>query len=105
FIEGAGPRAIGVGYPEKVNLAFDANQLRLALIWQGAFIDASRHWIDRGVGFQPPLGDNVLKLPDGVPLAALTDEAAPWPAQPAKELGYRFLGRLRRPGSRFVGER
>lgn len=92
FIEGAGPRAIGVGYPEKVNLAFDANQLRLALIWQGAFIDASRHWIDRGVGFQPPLGDNVLKLPDGVPLAALTDEAAPWPAQPAKELGYRFLG-------------
>ena len=25
FIEGAGPRAIGVGYPEQVNLAFDAN--------------------------------------------------------------------------------
>ena len=36
FIQGAGPRAIGVGYPEKANLAFDANDLRLALIWQGA---------------------------------------------------------------------
>ena len=35
FIEGAGTRAIGVGYPEKVNLAFDANELRLAMIWQG----------------------------------------------------------------------
>ena len=43
FIEGAGTRAIGVGYPEKANLAFDANELRLARIWQGSFIDASRH--------------------------------------------------------------
>ena len=65
FIEGAGPRAIGVGYPEKANLAFDANDLRLALIWQGAFIDASRHWTGRGDGFQAPLGDNVLTLPAG----------------------------------------
>lgn len=54
FIEGAGARAIGVGYPEKVNLAFDANSLRVAMIWQGAFIDAARHWRDRGVGYQPP---------------------------------------------------
>ena len=35
FIEGAGPRAIGVGYPEQMSLAFDANDLRLAMIWQG----------------------------------------------------------------------
>src|SRR5262249_14979482 len=60
FIEGAGPRAIAVGYPEKAHLAFDANDLRLALVWQGAFMDASRHWTDRGAGFEPPLGDNVL---------------------------------------------
>ena len=60
---GPGPRAIGVGYPEQANLAFDANDLRLALIWQGAFIDASRHWTGRGDGFQRPLGDNVLPWP------------------------------------------
>ena len=35
FIEGAGPRGIGVGYPEKANLVFDAENPRLALIWQG----------------------------------------------------------------------
>ena len=63
FIEGAGSRAIGIGYPEEVNLAFDANNNRLAMLWYGAFMDPSRHWNGRGQGYQPPLGDNVLKCP------------------------------------------
>jgi mono/diheme cytochrome c family protein len=92
FIEGAGPRAIGVGYPEKAHLAFDANDLRLALIWQGAFLDASRHWTDRGAGFEPPLGDNILHLPGGVCFALLAKDDEPWPAKKAKELGYQFRG-------------
>lgn len=92
FIEGGGPRAIGVGYPEKLNLAWDANGLRLAMIWQGAFIDANRHWNGRGVGFEPPLGDNVLKFADGPTVALLADANAAWPQQSAKELGYRFRG-------------
>ena len=92
FIQGAGTRAIGVGYPEKANLAFDANDLRLALIWQGAFIDASKHWTGRGEGFQPPLGDNILTLPPGPSFATLADDAAEWPRQKAKELGDKFKG-------------
>ena len=51
FIDGVGPRAIGVGYHEGVNLAFDANNMRLAMIWHGEFIDGARHWIARGQGF------------------------------------------------------
>ncbi len=92
FIEGAGPRAIGVGYPEKANLAFDAENLRLALIWHGAFIDASRHWTGRGEGYQPPAGDHVLPLAKEAPLANLADSQASWPAAPAREQVYRFLG-------------
>ena len=92
FIEGAGTRAIGVGYPEKANLAFDANDLRLALIWQGAFIDASRHWTDRGGGNQPPLGDNILPLAKGPSFAMLDSAAAIWPKQADKSLGYQFRG-------------
>ncbi len=77
FIEGAGPRAIGVGYPEQVNLAFDAQLCRLALLWQENFIDASRHWTGRGQGFEAPLGENLLKLPASVVIAEdLTDN--PW---------------------------
>ncbi|RLS22869.1 MAG: cytochrome c1 [Planctomycetota bacterium] len=91
FIEGAGARAIGVGYPEKVNLAFDANSLRVAMIWQGAFIDAARHWRDRGVGYQPPLGDNVISLPAGPTFATLASEKENWPAITAKEQAGTFI--------------
>ncbi|MBC8351362.1 MAG: c-type cytochrome [Planctomycetes bacterium] len=104
FIEGAGPRAIGVGYPEKANQAFDANNLRIALLWHGAFIDASKHWLGRGQGFQAPLGDNILTLPEGVSFAMLENTEASWPTETAKQLGYEFrgyrLGEARRP--RFI---
>ena len=92
FIEGAGPRAIAVGYPEQANLAFDANQMRLALIWQGEFIDASKHWVGRGSGFQKPYGDNVLKLHAGAPFAVLADADAVWPKATGKKAGYEFEG-------------
>ena len=92
FIEGAGPRAIGVGYPEKANQAFDANSLRIALLWHGAFMDASKHWLGRGQGFQSPLGDNILKLPSGVSFAVLGGAEAAWPSKSAKQLGYEFRG-------------
>ncbi|RMG36443.1 MAG: cytochrome c1 [Planctomycetota bacterium] len=101
FIEGLHPRGIAVGYPEKVNLAFDADDLSLALIWHNAFIDAGRHWTGRGQGFQPPLGDHVLSLPRGAAFAVLSGPDQPWPEKPAKALGNRFRGyrldKLRRP--------
>ena len=93
FIEGGGPRAIAVGYPEKAHLAFDANNLRLAMIWQGAFIDASRHWSGRGEGFEPPAGDNVIHLPGGVAFARLDTLDQAWPKMSGREQpAYRFGG-------------
>jgi mono/diheme cytochrome c family protein len=92
FVEGSGSRSIAVGYPEKAHLAFDANELRLATIWQGAFIDAARHWTDRGVGYEAPLGDNVIHLATGVSFAVLAKREEAWPTKTAKELGYKFRG-------------
>jgi len=95
FITGAGPRAIGVGYPEDVNLAFDANHQRLALVWQGKFIDGSRHWEGRGQGYQPPLGDRVVKFPDGPALALLASPDEAWPKgvdANSKDPNFRFHG-------------
>ncbi len=92
FITGVGTRAIAVGYPEKASLAFDANEMRLALLWQGAFIDAARHWTDRGAGFEGPLGDNILSLHKGAAFAVLDKPGDAWPTDTPKKLGYRFLG-------------
>ena len=92
FIDGAGSRAIGVGYPEKANLAFDANDVRLALLWQGAFIDAARHRTGRGVGFEKPLGGNVLKLPAGPEFAVLADDKAAWPTEAGKKAEFQMRG-------------
>jgi mono/diheme cytochrome c family protein len=100
FMQGAGTRGIGVGYPERVNLAFDAQEMRWALIWQGAFIDAGRHWTDRGAGFEGPLGDNVVRWHEGVPFARLASPDAPWPSATARELGYRFRGYRLTPDDR-----
>jgi mono/diheme cytochrome c family protein len=92
FIQGAGVRAIGVGYPQKVNLAFDAEDLRPALLWRGSFIDAAKHWTGRGNGFQGPMGDEILTLAPGVNFARLKDEKEPWPTATARELGCGFRG-------------
>ncbi len=47
-------------------------------------------------GFQGPLGDFVIKLDNGLPLAKLNDINAKWPElaknQSPTELGYRFRG-------------
>jgi cytochrome c553 len=105
FIEGAGSRAIGVGFPEKANVAFDANDMRLALIWQGSFIDAARHRTGRGEGFEKPLGTNVVQSPPGAAFAVLESESAPWPRDSGKAAGWQFHGynldKERRPTFRY----
>jgi hypothetical protein len=80
FIEGAGPRAIAMGFPDKVHVAWDADQMRLALVWRGAFIDAGKHWTGRGQGFQSPLGDGVFTPDAGPSIAVLTSPESSWPA-------------------------
>lgn len=101
FIQGGGPRAIGVGYPNGLNLAYDANNLRIAMVWRGDFMDAGRHWNGRGQGFQPPAGEAMATGAPGVPFAVVAASDQPWPAtyqrkdneqQPALEGGYVFKG-------------
>ena len=92
FIAGVSPRAIAVGYPEKANLAFDADEGHIALMWQGGFIDASRHRTGRAQGFQPPLGNNVVSWTSGAPFARLPSPDTPWPTATGNAAGYRFRG-------------
>jgi azurin len=87
FIAGAGNRGFGVGYPGGINLAWNAEQMNLAMVWRGAFIDAGRHWTGRGGGAQAPLGFDVFR-PAGElspPLAVLASTSAEWPKSDPKQ--------------------
>ncbi|MBI3855661.1 MAG: hypothetical protein HY293_08215, partial [Planctomycetes bacterium] len=60
--------------------------------WHGDFLDASKHWVDRGSGFQSPAGEDVIPMTDGAPFALLADEKAAWPKASGHEAGYQFGG-------------
>ncbi len=62
FIEGTTARGIGFGFPGGVNLVYSADNLAPELVWSGDFMDAGRHWTNRGQGNQAPAGANVIKL-------------------------------------------
>ena len=102
-----GPRAIAIGYPENVHAAFDANTVRLAKIWRGAFFDAKGTWQGRAGQFFGPYGTDVLNLPAGPAFAVLDDIDSPWPATGRydRNVGGRFLGYrlddLGRPALRY----
>ncbi len=94
FMAEVGPRAIAVGFPEMLHVAFDANVVRLAKAWHGRFFDARGMWDGRGGQALGPLGTDVINLPPGPSFAVLPSADSPWPAPKDKErnLGGKFKG-------------
>ncbi|MCB9915247.1 MAG: c-type cytochrome [Planctomycetes bacterium] len=78
FVEGAGTRAIAVGFPVGVHYAFDAAKCRLAEVWRGEFLDASGAWAGRGGNSTDPEGALLWKAPKG-PLFLRGAAPATWP--------------------------
>ena len=62
FIAGTSPRAIGVGFPGGLNLAYSADNLGPELLWTGAFMDGTAKWLERGTDNSPPAGENVVTV-------------------------------------------
>lgn len=95
FITGAGNRSIGVGFPGGLNFAWSAETMNISLAWRGAFMDAARHWKNRGGGHQPPAGFDVVRPSDLTPpLAVLDSPEAVWPSFVPDQLpeGYAWKG-------------
>ncbi|GAB5401814.1 MAG: hypothetical protein Aurels2KO_00450 [Aureliella sp.] len=94
-------RGIGVGYPGGVNLAFDAEQMRLTQIWKGRFVDPSGVWYGQGHGTVRPLG-RPLDFPAGPDLDSMSQ---PWIASEGRPPNHQFKGyeldELRRPVLRY----
>jgi len=81
FLEGVGVRAILVGFPTGVHLAYDGDKGGPGLAWKGRFFDAYLTWFSRFPTFEKPIGEQVVTWPK--PVVA-------WPKSADRFLGYRL---------------
>jgi len=113
FLPDSKPRAIGVGYPDHVNLCWDADIMNLAYVWRGEFMDASPNWNGRGSGSKP-LGQDRVATAHGLPFQVLESLDEPW--QPFSEAKIKYerdnpdphreiTFNIHPPGYRFLGYR
>jgi len=91
FMKGVGARAIAIGFPEQVHLAFNAEQCRVVEIWRGAFLNASGAWTGRGGSATNPLSEDVVACGEDFPFKSLEPNGEMMITQsPPKFLGYRL---------------
>jgi hypothetical protein len=88
FLPEAGSRAIAVGFPVGVSLAFDAQRCRLVYGWSGNFLDVAPVWNDRGGNPAKLLGKRFFTTPPGCPWAVTDSEEPPDFAARAKDPAY-----------------
>ncbi len=96
----AGYRGIGVGYPERINLAFDSEEMALRLLWKGDFASVNH-------GSFRARGGERISFPPGIPFHRLKSMDDNWPYKGKTNYtfphdhGYQFRGyhldTLRRP--------
>lgn len=99
-----GYRGIGVGYPERVNLAFDSGEMALRQLWRGEFANVD-------FGSFHPRGSDQIALPPGIPFHRLKTPDENWPSKGKtnhafpQDHGYEFRGysldAKRRPTFRY----
>jgi cytochrome c2 len=77
FMTEAGTKAIAVGYPGNVSVAFSADQCRLSYAWAGNFLDASPVWNNRGGAPAKLLGPKFWVAPPGHPWGLTVNPRVP----------------------------
>lgn len=75
--DGAGSKAIAIGFPGGVNTVFDAATCRLTYGWSGNFLDASPVWNNRGGAPAKLLGPKFYTASGGFPWAATESRTPP----------------------------
>ncbi len=86
-----GYRGIGVGYPGRINLAFDSGEMALRQIWKGDFASVD-------MGHFHPRGTDSIAFPPGIPFHRLKSMEDNWPYKGKtnhafpQDQGYQFRG-------------
>jgi len=87
----AGYRGIAVGYPERVSLAFDSQEMNLRLLWKGDFASVNN-------GSFSARGRDRIEFPPGIPFHRLKSMDDNWPYKRKTDYlfpqdhGYQFRG-------------
>ncbi|MGK0190622.1 MAG: mono/diheme cytochrome c family protein, partial [Verrucomicrobiales bacterium] len=87
----AGYRAIGVGYPERISLAFDTEEMALRQLWKGEFASINH-------GSFRVRGRDRITFPAGIPFHRLASMDDAWPYkgktnyQFPQDHGYQYRG-------------
>lgn len=87
----AGYRGIGVGYPERISLAFDSEEMALRQLWKGEFASINH-------GSFRARGSDRISFPPGIPFHRLASLDDSWPYKGKTDyefpqnLGYQFRG-------------
>ncbi len=87
----AGFRGIGVGYPERISLAFDSEEMALRQLWKGEFANVD-------LGSFHARGTDRISFPAGVPFHRLKSPDDNWPYKGKtnytfpQDHGYQFRG-------------
>ncbi len=105
---GQGPadyRGIAVGYPERISLAFDSEEMALRQLWKGEFVNVD-------MGSFRSRGTDLIAFPRGIPFHRLASLEDNWPYKGKtnytfpQDQGYQFRGyrldAMRRPTFRFM---
>jgi len=90
--QGGSARAIAIGSPSKLHFVFDPVAAGPTLLWSGRFIDAGRHWTNRGSGLELPMGRDISVLAKGI--AWQTTMPEEWPAYDTDETEMDIRNRL-----------
>ncbi len=86
-----GYRGIGVGYPERISLAFDSEEMALRELWKGEFANVD-------LGSFHSRGTDKIVFPAGIPFHRLTSLEDNWPYKGKtnylfpQDHGYQFRG-------------
>lgn len=86
-----GYRGIGVGYPERISLAFDSEEMALRQLWKGEFANVD-------LGSFRPRGADQISFPPGIPFHRLKSLEENWPYKGKtnyafpQDHGYQFRG-------------
>jgi cbb3-type cytochrome oxidase cytochrome c subunit len=103
FVDQVGALAILVGFRQRSHIAFDANRVRMVLAWSGDFISPDGAWEGRGGNYAKIPSKDIVKFPEGPPLAVLGSNTDAWPGDVPKPKG---IGNHRTPeGWRYRGYR